>query len=97
MCSSNWYAVPSSIADAAVVNQFAHNLLSLDVAEQLTSLISEAEEHTREKIPAVEQEWEGKCCQLYQKLKLYMHVVTVSLWFRPIGVLYKKDCIRPLL
>ena len=55
------------------MNQFAHNLLSLDVAEQLTSLISEAEERTREKIPAVEQGWEGKYCQLYQRLKLYMY------------------------
>ena len=43
-----------------MVIQFAHNILSLDVSDQLSSLLSEQEEQTREKIPTVEQEWEGR-------------------------------------
>ena len=48
-----------SSPDPSVVIQFAHSLLSLDAAEQLTSVITQIEEETREKIPSVEQEWEG--------------------------------------
>lgn len=45
--------------DPSAVMQFANNLLSLDAAEQLSSVITQIEEETREKIPSVEQEWEG--------------------------------------
>ena len=42
-----------------MVIQFAHNLLSLEMADQLSSVLTQMEEETREKIPSMEQEWEG--------------------------------------
>ena len=48
-----------SLTDPAVVIQFAHNLLSLEIADQLSSVLTQMEEQTREKIPSTEQEWEG--------------------------------------
>jgi hypothetical protein len=47
--------------DPAVVIQFAHNLLSLEIADQLSSVLTQTEEQTRDTIPATEQEWEGTC------------------------------------
>jgi hypothetical protein len=42
------------------VIQFAHNLLPLDErADQLSSVLAQIVEQTRDTIPALEQEWEG--------------------------------------